>query len=340
MHSTFPLLLTLADGLALRTFRAPASRLGPWARRLVLASVIAVGMVAVSEPVNAQLTVLSVGNRTLKWKETQLETLASQLESGKIEGQLKVELESQIRWLKSWEPKKLDVEPLWSEPTGKGRYVEPTLDPEKKATKLRRRLLGKDARPTVKDTRQLEKLLADYPSDIGIRQLHLHWLDQLQYRKDYADEIAEAAIRLAGLLDQVRPAQREVQVAKAFCLYRRGRALAYRELPDVVAKKPIEDPEAHEAALLGTHAQLTEMVGIGRPEFILLDIRILRRDRWYGQALGLLESNGELIQQKWFLKKRRDLLKELGWEEPAREAAAIYRAKYPDAVAKEEAAAP
>ncbi|MFN3191494.1 MAG: hypothetical protein ACE361_13380 [Aureliella sp.] len=290
-----------------------------------------------SERALAQLTVLSVGNRTLKWKETQLDTLAAQLKSGQIEGQLKQELEAQIRWLKAWKPKDLSDQPLWTEPTGKGRYVEPTLDPNKKANALRQKLLGKDASPTVKETRALQKLLADHPGDIGVRQLHLHWLDQLQYRKEYADEIAEAAIRLAGLLDQVKPATREIQVAKAFCLYRRGRALAYRELPDVVAEDPIKDPEAHEAALLGTHSQLTELVGTGRPEFILLDIRILRRDRWYGQALALLESNGALIQEKWFLKKRRDLLKELGWEEPAREAAAIYRDAYPEEVAKEEA---
>jgi hypothetical protein len=282
-----------------------------------------------------QLTVLSAGNRVVEWKKTQLDVLREQLKEQPTEGALRLELEAQVKWLEAWEPKTLALEPLWKSPATRGGYIEPSLDPNNRATVLRERLLGKEAKPTRRDTAQLEKLLAAYPSDIGVRQLHLHWLDQLQYRKQYADEIAEAAQRLIGLLELTQPQSREVQMATVFCLYRRGRALAYRELPDVVAKEPIADPEKHSAALLGTYSRLISMVGEDQPEFVLLQIRMLRRDRWYGRALSLLESNGSLIDRKWFLKKRRDLLRNLGWQEAAKEAAAVYAEEFPGEVAKE-----
>ncbi|MFK7737774.1 MAG: hypothetical protein AB8B50_17200 [Pirellulaceae bacterium] len=288
-----------------------------------------------SESAMAQLTVLSAGNRTIKWKDTQLETLRTQLKDQPAVGALRLELESQVKWLEAWEPKSLGLASLWESPTAEGRYVEPPLDPNKRATALRERLLGKAAKPTSRDTARLEKLLSVYPNDIGIRQLHLHWLDQTQYRKQYADEIAEASQRLIGLLEQVESQTRAVKVATVFCLYRRGRALAYRELPDVVAKDPISEPEKHSAALLGTYTQLISMVGEDRPEFILLQIRMLRRDHWYGRALHLLESNGSLIEQKWFLKKRRDLLRDLGWQEAAKEASAVYAKEFAGEVEKE-----
>lgn len=296
---------------------------------------LSLGGLVVPEAAVAQLTVLSAGNRTVKWKDTQLDTLQAQLKEQTSAGGLSLELEAQIKWLKAWEPKSLGTEPIWESPPTKGRYIEPALDPAKKASALRERLLGEGAKPTKRDTSRLEKLLAAFPNDIGVRQLHLHWLDQLQYRKQYADEIAEAAQRLIGLLEQVKPQSREVQVAIVFCLYRRGRALAYRELPDVVARSPISDPDKHSAALLGTYSQLISMVGEDRPEFILLQIRMLRRDRWYGRALQLLESNGAVIERKWFLKKRRDLLGDLGWQEAAKEAAAVYAREFPEEVAQE-----
>lgn len=285
--------------------------------------------------IHAQLGVLSRGDTDLKWREAQLEILDQQLAAKEVDGNLREELSAQRAWLKSWAPDKLTDKPILSGDRAKGRFVEPIVDPEKRATALRRRLLGEKARPTVKDTKKLEALLAEFSGDIGVRQLHLHWLDQRQYRKDYADEIAEAASRLAGLLEQVKPQTREIQVARVFCLYRRGRALAYRELPEVVAKKPIENPKDHEAKLLGTHAELVGLVGSGRPEFILLEIRMLRRDRWFGRALQMLETHGEQIDKQWFLKKRRDLLKELGWEKAYEEAAAIYATEFPNAVAEE-----
>lgn len=311
----------------IQSVEAPAKRLVQFILLLMLSTS--------AQNARAQLAVLSNGNTTEKWRQAQLETLSDQLTNGQANGPLKRELESQREWLSKWQPGELSKAPMWSRATAKGRFTEPILDPNKRATKLRETLLAKNAKPTVKDTKRLERLLAQFSGDIGVRQLHLHWLDQRHYRKQYADEIADAALRLSGLLEQVKPQTQETKVARAFCLYRRGRALAYRELPDVVAENPIKDQGKHTGKLVGTFSELIAMVGSGRPEFILLEIRMLRRDHWYGQALALLESNGRLIERQWFLKKRRDLLKELGWQEPYEEAADIYEANFPNEVTAE-----
>lgn len=285
---------------------------------------------------HAQLRVLSRGDVDDKWKEAQLSLLNTQL-GEQANGPLRKEMEAQVKWLQRWEPSGLSATSSWQSNVDRKVKVEPILDPKRLATGLRQRLLGKGAKPTVSDTKQLEAMLAKYPKDIGIRQLHLHWLDQLQYRKEYADDIANVSDRFIALLDALpnSRASVEIQTAKAFGLYRKGRALAYRELPDVVAENPIEDPKAHGSRLQATYQQLIELAGFGRPEFVLLDIRMLRRDRWNGRALALLEEYGSIITPKWYLKKRRDLLTELGWETPAQEAAAIYEAEFPEAVALE-----
>ena len=57
--------------------------------------------------------------------------------------------------------------------------------------------MGPKAKPTSADTEKLRAALEKLPSDIGLRQLQLHWLDQPQYREEYPAEIADAASRSA-----------------------------------------------------------------------------------------------------------------------------------------------
>lgn len=114
--------------------------------------------------------------------------------------------------------------------------------------------------------------------------------------------------------------------ALAHTRYRRARAIAYRELPDVLETTPIEDPRRHERELRQAQRRLSETFPEPRPEFVLLEVRMLRRDGQRGQALERLERFVWAIDRKWYLKKRRDLLDELGWELPHRKAAAIYQA--------------
>lgn len=303
-------------------------------RSLLLASC---AMCLMQAPAFAQLTVLSQGNTQLKWRESQLAVLQQQLAETQVSAELKPELEAQLKWLRAWQPGKLTAQSLWEGQPEKRLWQEPTVDPRDKASPLRKRLFGEQARPSVEDTRELQKLLAENENDVGIRQLHLHWLDQQQYRKVYPLEIAEAAAKVIALLDGISKPDQDVKLARIFCLYRRGRALAYRELPDVLQKQPLspEQIEQNRAEMVGAYRQLKAAVPEFRPEFILLDIRMLRQDHWNGQALVLLEDFSGQLNQQWYLKKRRDILNDLGWAGPAKEAAQTYAAVYPEEVKKE-----
>lgn len=284
----------------------------------------------------AQLNVLSTGDAKKEWHKTQLLLLEQQLEDETVTGELREEVLAQQKWLSTWKPGALTDEPLWEAPRSVAKPLqEPVVDPNGLAADLRARLLGPKAKPTIKDTNSLQELLARHSEDVGVRQLHLHWLDQTQYRKTYPRQIAAAAMRLLGMLEQMEPEDEEVQLAKAFCLYRRVRALAYRELPEVLREQPLEDPEQFESELLGAFDQLIALSGKGRSEFVLIENRMLRRDRFYGRALVQLTDYAEQIEPQLFLKKRRDLLRELGWEQPAQEAAEIYALAFPEEVQAE-----
>jgi hypothetical protein len=278
----------------------------------------------------AQLTVLSKGNPTATWRSAQLGVLEEQLRRDTLPDDMRRELTAQRRWLSAWKPGEMTEEPLWEPPASVSPPVaEPIFDPENLAAELRERLFGATARPTVADTRELEQLLKEHSADLGVRQLHLHWLDQVQYRRIYPAEIAEAALKLLSMLELSAPAEADSYAqGRAHTLYRRVRALAYRELPEVVEQQPIEDRAKYEAELIGAYEQLKELVG-HRAEFIKIDVRMLRRDGQYGRALELLTDHGKWIEKPWFLKQRRDLLRELGWESPATEAADIYARAFP-----------
>lgn len=112
--------------------------------------------------------------------------------------------------------------------------------------------------------------------------------------------------------------------AIAYTRYRLGRALAYRELPEVREAWPISDPDRYEDELNDVFERLAEQTKGNRREFILLQDRMFRRAGKKGRALELLEANRRSIDPKWYLKKRRDLLQELGWDPPYREAAQLY----------------
>lgn len=284
----------------------------------------------------AQVSVLSAGNPAREWRATQLELLKQQLQDKAVQGAFRDELLAQQKWLTAWKPGGLGGEPLWPAPADvKKPMQEPIVDPSGLAADLRKKLFGAGAQPTTADTTALQELLTAHSGDIGVRQLHLQWLDQKQYRRTYPREIADAALRLFGLLEQVKPQSKEIQQARAFCLYRRVRALAYRELPEVAKALPIEDQKEFDAELIGAYSQLTKLGGEGRSEFVLVEVRMLRRDRFYGRALAHLTDHAEQIDTQWFLKKQRDLLRELGWEFPATEAGAVYAKVYPQAVAAE-----
>jgi hypothetical protein len=280
-----------------------------------------------------QLTILSKGNPAAEWRKAQLAQIDLQLADKATKAELKLELTAQKQWLTDYASVTLGPQPTKASEKLPTAIEEPIIDPDKKADPIRKKLFGAKAKPTAADTEKLRTSLEKSPSDIGLRQLQLHWLDQPQYREDYPAEIADAASRLRGLLEEnkkVDPAK--LKSAKAMTLYRQARALGYRLDLDREKKKPLEqaDREKVDSQLVGAYTQLMSLVGPGHPEFALLEIRMLRRDNWFGRALQVLERNGSTIEPRWYLEKRRDLLRDLGWKTPASQAQEMFAAAFPE----------
>ena len=280
-----------------------------------------------------QLTVLSKGNPTLEWRKAQLGEIESQLADKKLQGDLKLELLAQKEWLTNYSTDELVPQLTKSPENAPPAIDEPVLDPDKKGAAIRKKLFGPKAKPTAADTERLRAALEEMPNDIGLRQLQLQWLDQPQYREEYPVAIADAASRLNGLLESNKKLDPAVKKkAVAMTLYRQARALGYLLDLDRDKKKSLAEGEREkvDSQLVGAYTQLINTVGPGHPEFVLLDIRMLRRDNWFGRALQLLELNGSKIEPRWYLEKRRDLLRDLGWKAPAAKAQEMFAAAFPE----------
>lgn len=269
------------------------------------------------------------------WQSSELDELDRQLAVDTVKGISRNELNARKAWLSNWTEGSM---PLKSKATSQlpKLQTEPILN-SNLATEYRKRLNWESTEQDETDLLVLNQALADHPSDIGLQQLHLHWMDLPIRRKTLLKQIDGSAVRLIKSLKAQNELDPSIRLATEFAMYRRGRALAYRELPDVVKQTPINDPEQLNQEITSAYQDLIDSAGEGRPEFILLEIRILRRSKSFGNALGLLEKYGSLIKPQWYLKKRRDLLGELGWEIPYAEAAEIYANEFPEEVAKEAA---
>ncbi len=179
-----------------------------------------------------------------------------------------------------------------------------------------------------------EKILQDHPGSIPLLSLRLHRLDNPLWRKKDLPSVVEAADAVIGEVntDQLaihfgrrlesRNAQalayhrKQEALRKALidALYRKGRALAYMELPDVVVQHPIPDVEAHDKKFEENFAQLARWVDTTDQQYVLLHVRRERRNGRY--AMGLKWINHYLSSSPpnyWYVKKRRDLYRELGW---------------------------
>ncbi len=99
-------------------------------------------------------------------------------------------------------------------------------------------------------------------------------------------------------------------------LYRKGRALAYMELPDVISKSPIKDQAAHDKAFEANFQQLTKWVDTTTKDYFLLHIRRERRKKNFAQAIQLLNKHSKTGQPVYLQhKKRRDLYELLDWKD-------------------------
>lgn len=309
--------------------------------RFVVISLAYAGL-GCARPAAAQLQTLSEGNADLHWREAQLEVINQQLAEDKLPDELETELRAQKQWLTRWDPKSssAEAEPeadAAAEPKEKAAgsndnrnpLIEPLLDPENRATKLRKNLFATRAKPTTEHTASLEELLAEHSADIGLRQLQLHWTDQPRFRNEYWKEISEAGSRVISLIAELPPSE-ETKTATAFAYYRKARALAHclraaeQEKPSVTGaeKLSLQERQEMQDVIGDCGRQIEELVGLDHNEFFQLRIYLLRRDGWAGQALEVLDAHASAVERSAYLQEKQAILQYLHWTGPATQVAA------------------
>ena len=205
------------------------------------------------------------------------------------------------------------------------------------------------------DGKQFDQLAAEIlkqkPNYMPVLLAKLHRLDSEAKRKERLAEVVAAAdavlaqINVAALAShfgtnvgtdsedkKLRAKLTKERETLVDALYRKGRALGYMELPDVVAKHPIADQKAHDKAFEDNFARLAKWVDTSDPKYSLLHIRKERRQQRYGKALSLLHKRmQEAGAVKLLDKKRHDMYESLEWEHLRQNAADWMLRRFPQA---------
>jgi tripeptidyl-peptidase-2 len=192
---------------------------------------------------------------------------------------------------------------------------------------------------TGKDRKRFDAIAADLlkknPKDLDVRVARLKFLDHVDHRKEQLDDIVAAADAVLKQIDAAALARhygtnvnrddpkavaerKKMDRLKAILtdtLYRKGRAIGYRELPEVLAKHPIKDKAAQDKAFSSNFAELEKWVDTTDAKYVLLRVRRDRRRGHFGQAVKLLNQHiPNATPNFWFHKKRRDVFESLGWK--------------------------
>ena len=166
-------------------------------------------------------------------------------------------------------------------------------------------------------------ILKTHPGHAPVLLTRLHRLDEESRRKTRLAEIVSAADAVLSTIDRdklartlgTRGAGQGQKETLVDALYRKGRALAYMELPDVIDKHPIKDKAAHDKAFRANFSELKRWVDTTDKKYVLLHIRAERRRGRKAIALKWLnKSSAGSPPNYWYVKKRRDLYSELGWQ--------------------------
>ncbi|WP_442505871.1 hypothetical protein SH528x_004683 [Novipirellula sp. SH528] len=270
-----------------------------WIVVLVLASLAIGSAAAESNEINAE-----------NWRSQQLATLADQIQNADSDDE-RLEYVARQSWLRRWKPGRMSPAP-----------TDVSVDSERAESELvEEPLLETLVRPARIEPNVWRQMI-----DL---QTRLHSVDNDEQRKENLRTTIGLAKQLEQVLSDQFPSESQQLTTPtawvvAYTRYRLGRALAYRELPSVLERWPISNPDDYEEQLTAAYQRLIKQANRDRPEFILLQDRMLRRADKKGRALELLEASQQSIDPKWYLKKRRDLLQELGWDPAYQEAARLY----------------
>lgn len=179
---------------------------------------------------------------------------------------------------------------------------------------------------------QIEILLKKNPRNLTVLVLKLHRLDHVKWRKQYLREIVAAADDVIAAIDKdeivLAAARRMKSDDPGFSarrrraerlhrllidtLYRKARAIGYRELPEVMERQPIADREAYDKEFEAAYQALCEWVDPTAQEYFLLYLRHKSRKGQAGAAIKVLDRYSS-NSNYWHLEKRRKLYNQLGW---------------------------
>ena len=199
--------------------------------------------------------------------------------------------------------------------------------------------------------RLVEQFLKKDENDLTVLVAKLRKLDDEKSRKGRLDEVVAAADAVLAQLNEgailmaltgrsaaddkkQSAARKSAEKKKALLidtLYRKGRALGYMELPEVVAKNPIKDKEAHEKEFEATYKALNKWVDPTGGDYFLLHIRRAARKQQLGESLKWLNKySSGAAPNYWYFEKRRKLYEALGWDHLAENAWQLRTSHFPN----------
>ncbi len=189
--------------------------------------------------------------------------------------------------------------------------------------------------PTSEEfTKLKESLMAGDESTRKLLKIELELLDTDDKRKERLEKVIETAEKLIATYDQnqiaaqlsrrapeddeeAKKARKKAETEKAELidtLYRKARAIGYRELPDVIEKTPIADQAAQDKAFADSLAALESWVDLSEKDYFLLTVRRERRAGRYASAILLLDKQIDASAPFLYYKKRLDMLGQLEWK--------------------------
>ena len=178
-------------------------------------------------------------------------------------------------------------------------------------------------------------ILTEHKDFLPVLIAKLHKLDDLKKREERLEEVIAAA---DAVIAQLKPQDIALALANRVAegdsdgakrrslaeshrsllidtLYRKGRAIGHQELPEVLAKKPIADPKAHDALFEQACLELQRWVDTTESSYFLLHIRRTTKKAQYGESLKLLDRHsGSGAPNYWHFEKRRELFEKLDWK--------------------------
>ena len=198
---------------------------------------------------------------------------------------------------------------------------------------------------------KLAEELKEDGAGLAVLVLTLEKLDDAEKRKTRLSSVVSAADAVLAKIDTasieaglgLRPAEGDGAAAKkkkdaeklkgllVDTLYRKGRALGYMELPEVLTRTSIKDQKAHDEAFEANYKELARWDDATSEKHFLLHIRRAAKKKELGESLKWLNKYaGGPGSNYWHLEKRRKFYKELGWRHLEANAQGLLRAHFPN----------